>query len=255
MKKGLFLFSELLRRDLSSRYAGSAGGPLWALLHPLILCVLYSFVFAVVIRLQPPPGFPGSYAEFLLAGLLPWIGFQEALARSTTSVSDQGHLVKKLRFPVELLVASSAGAALVLQIASLAVLGVFVLVSGRGTLQPLALVAAFAFELVLLAGPCLLLASLNVLFRDLAQMVPPVLMIVMYVTPILYPESLVPAPLAPLLAANPVRDLVALYRTGLFGGAWPPPARLLAWSAGFALLALFCHRVFRRSRPVFADLL
>jgi len=251
----LFLFSELLRRDLSTRYAGTFGGTLWALLHPVILCALYSFVFVVVIRLSPPPGFPASYAEFLLAGLLPWLGFQEALARSTTSVSDQGHLVKKLRFPVELLVASSAAAALVLQLAGLAVLGGFVLVTGRGDVRPLVLLAALAFETVLLAGPCLLLAALNVFFRDLSQLVSPLLMVVLYLTPILYPASLIPEPLAPLLAMNPVSDLVALFRAALFGGPLPPPLRLAAWTGAFLLLAAASLGFFRRSRRVFSDLL
>lgn len=255
MRRNVFLFSELLRRDLSSRYAGSFGGPLWALLNPVILCVLYSFVFAVVIRLQPPPGFPGSYAEFLLAGLLPWLGVQEAMARATTSVSDQGHLVKKLRFPVELLVASSAAAALVLQLVGLAVLGGFVLVSGRGTAQPLVFATALGFEILFLAGPCLLLAALNVFFRDLAQLVGPLLMIVLWMSPILYPASILPSFLAPLLAFNPVADLVSLFRASLFGGPIPPAARLLAWSAGFLAVAVLCHRLFRRTRPVFSDLL
>lgn len=255
VRRSIFLFSELLRRDLSTRYAGSFGGPLWALFNPLILCALYSFVFAVVIRLAPPPGFAGSYAEFLLGGLLPWLGFQEAIARSTTSIAEQGHLVKKLRFPVEVLVASSAAAALVLQLVGLAVLGTFVLVTGRGELHPAVFLLALAFEIVLLAGPCLLLATLNVFFRDLSQLVSPLLMIVLYLTPILYPSSLLPAPLAPFLAINPVADLVALFRASLFGGALPPAARLLAWSGAFLLFAFICHRLFRRSRPVFSDLL
>ena len=255
MRRNVFLFSELLRRDLSTRYAGSFGGPLWALLNPIILCVLYSFVFAVVIRLQPPPGFAGSYAEFLLAGLLPWLGMQEAVARATTSISEQGHLVKKLRFPVELLVASSAAAAIVLQIVGLAVLGGFVVVSGRGAAQPLVFAAALAFEIVLLVGPCLLVATLNVFFRDLAQLVGPLLMIVLYLTPILYPTSLIPSALAPFLALNPVADLVSLFRASLFGGPIPPAARLLGWTAAFLLLAFLCHRIFSRSRPVFSDLL
>lgn len=255
MRRSVFLFSELLRRDLSTRYAGSFGGPLWALLNPVILCVLYSFVFAFVIRLQPPAGFPGSYAEFLLGGLLPWLGMQEAVARSTTSISEQGHLVKKLRFPVELLVASSAAAALVLQLVGLAVLGGFVIASGRGAAQPLVFTAALAFEVVLLAGPCLLLATLNVFFRDLAQLVGPLLTVVLFTTPILYPSSLVPSLLAPLLPLNPVADLVSLYRASLFGGPIPPAARLLAWTAAFLLAAVLCHRLFRRSRPAFSDLL
>jgi lipopolysaccharide transport system permease protein len=255
VRRSVFLFSELLRRDLSTRYAGSFGGPLWALLNPLILCVLYGFVFAVVIRLQPPPGFPGSYAEFLLAGLLPWLGFQEAIFRSTISISEQGHLVKKLRFPVELLVASSAAAALVLQLVAFAVLGGFVVASGRGVAQPLVFAVALAFEIVLLAGPCLLFATLNVFFRDLSQLVSPLLTIVLWMSPILYPSSLLPSYLAPYLAFNPVADLVSLFRASLFGGPVPAAGRLLAWAAAFLLVAFFCHRLFRRSRPVFADLL
>lgn len=255
MKQAIFLLSELLRRDLSTRYAGSFGGPLWALLNPLILCALYSFVFVAVLKQPPPAGFGGSYAEFLLAGLLPWLGFQEAVSRSTTSVSEQGHLVKKLQFPVELLVASSVAAALVLELVGLGVFTMAVLVLGRGEFHPGVLVLALVFEVVLLAGPCLLLATLNVFFRDLAQLISPVLMVVLYATPILYPASLIPPFAAPILAANPVADLVSLFRASLFGGPLPPTGRLLFWTAAALAFAIASHRLFRRSRPVFSDLL
>jgi ABC-type polysaccharide/polyol phosphate export permease len=255
VRRAIFLFSELLRRDLLTRYAGSFGGPLWALLNPLILCALYSFVFVAVIRLPPPAGFGGSYAEFLLAGLLPWLGFSEAVSRSTSSIAEQGHLVKKLQFPVELLVASSAAAALVLELVGLGVFATAVLVLGRGELHPGLLFLAFAFEVALLAGPCLLLATLNVFFRDLAQLISPVLLVVLYATPILYPASMIPSFAAPVLAVNPVADLVALFRASLFGGPPPPAWRLLAWTAAALVFAAFSHRLFRRSRPVFSDLL
>ena len=99
MKNKLFLLSELLRRDLAARYAGSFAGPFWAILNPAVMCALYAFVFAAVFKIPAPAGFRGAYVEFLLAGLLPWLGVQEAIMRATTSVSDQAHLVKKLRFP------------------------------------------------------------------------------------------------------------------------------------------------------------
>ena len=255
VRRAIFLFSELLRRDLSTRYAGSFGGPLWALLNPLILCGLYTFVFVAVLRLPAPAGFGGSYAEFLLAGLLPWLGFQEAVSRSTTSIAEQGHLVKKLQFPVELLVASSVAAALVLELVGIGLLAVAVLVLGSGELHPAVFLLALAFEVVLLSGPCLLLATLNVFFRDLAQLITPILMVVLYLTPILYPASFVPAFAAPILALNPVADLVALFRASLYGGALPPAGRILGWSLAFFLLAAVCLRLFRRSRPLFSDLL
>ncbi|MFI5182288.1 MAG: ABC transporter permease [Thermoanaerobaculia bacterium] len=255
MTRTIFLFSELLRRDLSTRYAGSFGGPLWALLNPLILCTLYSFVFVMVLKIPPPAGFGGSYAEFLLAGLLPWLGFQEAVSRSTTSIAEQGHLVKKLQFPVELLVASSIAAALVLELAGVCIFAAAALVLGRGEIHPTIFFLALAFEVLLLAGPCLLLATLNVFFRDLTQLISPILLVVLYVTPILYPASLLPSWAAPVLAINPVADLVTLFRASLFGGPLPPAWRLLVWSAAAFVFGIACHRLFRRSRPVFADLL
>lgn len=255
VRRAIFLFSELLRRDLSTRYAGSFGGPLWALLNPLILCGLYTFLFVAVLKTQPPAGFGGSYAEFLLAGLLPWLGFQEAVSRSTTSIAEQGHLVKKLQFPVELLVASSVGAALVLELVGIGVLAAAILVLGHGEIRPAVFVLALAFEVVLLAGPCLLLATLNVFFRDLGQMISPILMAVLYLSPILYPASLLPSFAAPALAVNPVADLVALFRASLFGGPLPPAGRLLGWTVAFLLFAAASHRLFRRSRPLFSDLL
>ncbi len=255
MKNKIFLLSELLRRDLAARYAGSFAGPFWAVLNPAIVCALNAFVFAYVIKLKPPDGFGGTYVEFLLAGILPWLGVQEALVRGTTSVTDQAHLVKKLRFPVALLTLSSVAAALVIQAIGIALLTAFLLAAGRGAVNLPLLVAAFAFELLLLAGPALILASLNPFFRDLAQILPPFLMIAFYVTPILYPESLVPAWAAPVLAVNPLRDAVGLFRAALFGMPAPPWHRLAAEIAAFIVLGFAGRQLYRRLRPAFADLL
>ncbi len=255
MKNKIFLLSELLRRDLSARYAGSFAGLFWAVLNPAITCALYAFVFAYVIGLRPPEGFAGTYVEFLLAGMLPWLGMNEAIVRGTTSVSDQGHLVKKLRFPVALLTVSSVGAALVIQTIGVALLTLFLVVTGRGSIHPLLLVAAFAFELLVLAGPSIVLASLNPFFRDLAQILPPFLMVAFYVTPILYPESLVPKWAAPALAVNPLRDVVALFRAALFGMPVPSLRRLGVETAAFIVLAFAGRQLYRRLRPAFADLL
>ena len=255
MKNKLFLLSELLRRDLAARYGGSFAGPLWAVLNPAVFCALNAFVFAYVIRIPPPAGFQGGYVEFLLAGLLPWLGVQEAVMRATVSVTDQAHLVKKLRFPIHLLTASAVGAALFVQLVGLGALTGFLLVTGRGSVNVGLLVAAFAFECLLLAGPTLILASLNVFFRDLAQLLPPFLMVTFYLSPIIYPESMVPRVAAPFLVFNPLRDLLALFRAALFGAPLPPFGRLAIWSALLAVVGFVGVRLFRRCRPSFADLL
>lgn len=255
MKNKLFLLSELLRRDLAARYAGSFAGPLWAVLNPAVVCGLYAFVFVVVLKLPPPEGFRGTYVEFLLAGVLPWMGVQEAITRATTVVADQAHLVKKLRFPIEMLVASAVGAALVIEAAGIALFTIYLVVSGRGAVRPGVLLVAFAFQLLLLAGPALILAALNVFFRDLSQILPPFLMIGFYLTPILYPEEKVPHLAARFLVLNPLRDLVALFRTALFDAPAPPIGRVAAWSLVLVVVGFAGARLFRRCRPSFADLL
>jgi ABC-type polysaccharide/polyol phosphate export permease len=227
----------------------------WAVLNPAVFCALNAFVFAFVIKMRPPADFHGGYVEFLLAGLLPWLGVQEAVMRATVSVSDQAHLVKKMRFPVQLLTASAVGAALVVQAIGMSLLTGFLLVAGRGSVNAGLLVAAFAFECLLLAGPALVLASLNVFFRDLAQILPPFLMIAFYLSPIIYPESMVPRFAAPFLAFNPLRDLLTLFRAALFGSPLPPLGRIAAWSVILAVVGFLGVRLFRRSRPSFADLL
>jgi ABC-type polysaccharide/polyol phosphate export permease len=212
-------------------------------------------VFSVVLKASPPAGFPGSYPEFLLAGLLPWLGVQEAVTRGSGSVTEHGHLVKKQKFPLETLVVSSVGAALVLQLAAVALLGVFVAVRGRASLSPVPLAGEFLFELVLLAGPVFVLSALQVFFRDLPHVLVPALSILFYLTPILYPESLVPAAYAKWLAWNPLRDLVALFRAGLYGTPAPSAARLALWTLVFCVLGFAGRSFFRRARRSFADVL
>ena len=108
---------------------------------------------------------------------------------------------------------------------------------------------------LVLTGPAFALAAVSVLFRDLAQLITPLLTVVFYLTPILYPEALVPPGLAWALDANPVRDVAGLFRAGLLGTEVPPAGRILVWAAVFAVLAFLGHRFFERSRKVFADVL
>jgi ABC-type polysaccharide/polyol phosphate export permease len=255
VKRNAYLLFELVRRDLSVRYAGSFGVAGWALLNPLILCALYSFVFSLVVRIPPPSGFRGTYAEFLLAGLLPWLGLQDALVRGASSITDQSHLVKKMAFPVPLLVAAGVLSALLLQTAGLVVFGGVSAGFGAGEVRLLPLAAGFALQLLLLAGPALALAAGSVLFRDLAQLIPPLMTVGFYLTPVLYPEALVPPGLAWALDLNPARDVVALFRAGLIGTEAPPLPRLGLWVAVSGVLAFLGHGFFERSRKVFADVL
>jgi lipopolysaccharide transport system permease protein len=183
------------------------------------------------------------------------MGIQEAVSRGSASITEHAHLVKKLRFPLESLVVSSLSAALLLQAASIGLLVCFVAVSGHGTLRPELLAGAFLLEGLLLLGPVFALAALQVFFRDLSQLLAPALSILFYMTPILYPDTLVPERYRRWLELNPFRDLIALFRAGLYGTPPPPLGRLLVWGALFLVLAFAGHFFFRRSRRSFVDLL
>lgn len=249
-----FLLTELVRRDLTARFAGSMGGPLWLLLNPLIFGAIYGFVFALILRTTPPAGFPG-YAVFLLSGLLPWLGFQEAIVRATSAVTEHAHLVKKLPFPPALLVVSSLVSALVIQAAGVGLIALYLVVSGHASLKPAQLLLAFGLEVLLLLGPAFILSALQVFVRDLVQILGPVMTILFYLTPIVYPASLVPQPYAGWMALNPARDLITLFRAGLCGTELPPFPRLAAWALASVVLAWLGERFFRRCQRSFSDLL
>ena len=148
----MFLLSELVRRDLAARYAGSFAGVFWTLLNPALTCALYGFVFSAVVRIPPPEGFAGSYLEFLLAGLIPWIGIQEALTRSATSVTDHANLVRKQVFPVHYLPIASLAGAVFLQAAAVAVVALGLAFFGEGSVRLVPLAGAFLLEFLVVLG-------------------------------------------------------------------------------------------------------
>lgn len=249
-----FLLRELVRRDFQGRYAGSLLGFVWSFVQPLFLLGLYYFVFATVLKIPLYGERTDNFALFLFAGLLPWMAFQEGVSRGTTAVTDNAVLVKKLTFPSEILVVAVTLAALLHEgIAAVVFLAV---VAFTGQLAPLSLpwlLLAVPLQLALTLGLGLLLASLNVLFRDISQLLGMGMMAWFFLTPIVYPLGQVPERLQPWIAANPLTVLVSLYRLAFFGGE-PMPAWHLAWLGGLAVgLAVGGLALFRRLKPIFVD--
>jgi lipopolysaccharide transport system permease protein len=249
------LLANFFTREVTTRYLGSATGLAWAILHPLALLGVYHFVFTTVFRAG---NFDGkSFLLFVAVALWPWLAAQEGLARATVSLAGYAALIRKVAFPHEIVVYASVGATLALQFAGYVVVLVALKVFGEpvrfeGLLLavPLWIVLAIA-----VTGLALVLSALQVFIRDVEHVLVPVLMITMYLTPILYPLTLVPESVRPWVAANPFGWLVARLRDALIDG------RLgLEWSDAVALvaaLALFFggRWVFRRLSPHFEDFL
>jgi lipopolysaccharide transport system permease protein len=247
------LFTNFFRRELFARYLGSITGLAWAFLHPLALLAVYHFVFTTVFRTGPLNG--KSFLTFVAVALWPWLAAQEALQRGTISIGGYAGLIRKVAFPHELIVYASVAATIVLQFVGylvvlvvLAAFGEPVHFEGLALALPLWIVLAVA-----ITGLALALAALQVFIKDVEHILMPVLMILMYLTPILYPVSLVPERMKPWVAANPFGYLVDRLRDALLEGSLA-----VGWGDAVAVvlaLALFAggRWMFLRLSPHFED--
>jgi ABC-type polysaccharide/polyol phosphate export permease len=251
----VFLLKEMVVRDIRARYAGSSLGLAWAFALPVLWMLLYTAVFGLILGAPLPPGF-ANFPEFLVAGLLPWMAFSEGISRSASALHDNASMVKKTVFPLETLILSVVLAAVVNEVIALAIYAVFVAALGHLSLPWLLLaVPALLAQTLLTFGLGCVAATLTVFVRDTVQALGVALTVLFYATPIVYPASLVPARLRPILAANPIAHLVEWYR-GAFTLHTAPDAMSILYvtvcAAGSAVLGA---ALFARARPHFADLI
>ncbi|HET9795467.1 MAG TPA: ABC transporter permease [Thermoanaerobaculia bacterium] len=253
----LYLLSELVVRDLRSRYVGSFLGPVWALLAPLAWVVIYTFVFSVVLKI-PLSGEPAGvvFPEYLLAGFIPWLAVQEGLMRSSTCLTDNSAMVKKAVFPKQTLVATVVLSAVVNELIGLFLYSAYLAWRGHFSPRWAALVVPLlAAQILATYGIGCLLAGLQVFLRDTAQVAGLALAMVGFLTPIFYPVSFVPVRFRWVVSANPVAHLIEGFRDALFRHTLPgagSAAFLLVFSAAAAMLGSL---LFVKAEPHFADLL
>jgi ABC-type polysaccharide/polyol phosphate export permease len=247
------LFRNFFRRELVSRYLGSVTGLAWALIHPVALLAVYHFVFTSVFRAT---GFAGaSFVAFVAVALWPWLAAQEAIQRGTTSLAGYAGLIRKVAFPHEIAVYASVAATLVLQFAGYVVVLALLRIAGEPVRLEGLLVAVplWIVMAIAVAGIALLLSALQVFIRDVEHVLMPVLMILMYVTPVLYPLTLVPEHLRGLVAANPFTWLVGRLRDALLDGRLAlVPGDAVALGVALAIFAAG-RWVFLRLSPHFED--
>ena len=251
------LILSLARRDLLARYRGSALGMLWAILTPIVMIAIFTFIFAGIFGARfGARGSTWDYALYLFCGLLPWTMFQETVQRSSTTIVEHTNLVKRVVFPLETLPVSQALSALGNQLfGTVALLLATALIHRELHLTVLWLPVLLIPQLVGTFGAAWLVASLGVFFRDIAQGITLVLMAWMYLTPIIYPESIVPERYRAFINANPFTSLVRSYRR-IFLEGLPPDWSSLAYLTVVALvLFVFGYWWFAKTRRNFADVI
>lgn len=246
-----------VRRDIRGRYAASVMGLSWAIIQPLALLALYTFVFAYVLRIRlGGSGSTAGFAVYLICGMLPWLAFAEGLGRSATVILEHTHLIKKVVFPAEILPAYVVVSALVMQLVGLVLLLAGVGLFYRGPRWPLILLPVIiVLQFLLTMGLGWFLASVNVFLRDVGQALGLILTIWMFLTPIFYPTELVPDRVRWLFPLNPMFHAVQAYRRIVLDQQ-PPDANHLAVLAAMALTAFLAgHWFFHRSKHAFVDVL
>ncbi len=261
------LWRALMMRDFRGKYAASFMGVFWSVVNPLLLLGIFTFVFTAIfrIRLGEEPGFANN-ALYIFCGVLPWIAFQESLQRSTTVLIEQKNLVTRVKFPSGVLPAAVIGSSMLGMLIGMVVLfGAVIFMTGRLPATALAIPLLIVLQAAFTLGLGWLAASLNVFFRDLQQLVPVLLLVWMYGTPIFYSPSMVPRTLNLggiqldnvhlFLTVNPMHHLIAAYRAILLEGAMPPVANVAYLVAFSAVCLVVGGLAFRWGRSSFADVL
>lgn len=251
------LILPLARRELAARYRGSALGLVWAILTPIVMIVIFTFIFAEIFNARfARGGSSWDYALYLFCGLLPWTAFQEALQLSSNTIVAHANLVKRVVFPLETLPVAQTLAALTGQLCGTVALVVATVILRR-ELHPtmLYLPVLLVPQLLATLGAAWFVASLGVFIRDTAQAIGLALLAWMYLTPIIYPETLVPARYRDLVNLNPFTPLVRSYRNIMLDGLAPDWPGLAYFTAFAVAVFISGYWWFARTRKNFADVI
>ena len=249
------LIQSLVARELKARYRGSVLGFFWSFFNPLLLLLVYTFVFKYVM-VPPQLNEISNYSLFMFCGLLPWTWFSTSLVESSNVLISGGNLIKKVMFPAEILPMVTVLANLVHFLFGLPILVAF-LIYFDAPLQISELVwfpVVVAVQLLLSLALALILSALTVHFRDIKDILSNLMTLWFFATPIIYYWKTAPPRLKPLLDLNPFTHLAISYQEILyFEGDFGHLKWLLALGVGSALLFLFAYFLFDRLRDSFAE--
>ena len=253
------LIRQLSWREIETRYRGSLLGVLWSFLNPICMLAVFTFVFAIVLRARWGQGQQTSTAEFALvifAGLTTFNLFAEVVGRAPMLVTSQPNLVKKVVFPLEILPIVALLSALFQAGIAAVILIAFQIAVGSGfhptaLLLPILIIPLCLFTL----GLAWFLAALGVYVRDVGQVMGLVITALMFLSPIFYPSTSLPAWIRPFAAENPLALSIESVRDAVVFGFLPNPLLLILGIAGGLAVAALGYTFFQKTRKGFADVL
>lgn len=251
------LFIDLTGREIRSRFLQSGAGWFWLLITPVLLLLVYAFVFGVIFQARAPEDLQVPFAVWLAVALWPWLAFSDGVQRGSHGILQNAALVSKVAIRRELLVISAQTAAFVLQLVGYGVVLVVVhattaSLTWSGLLYAIPIIATLYLFSV---GLALLLSGVQVFVRDIEQILPTLFMFWFFLTPIIYAPELLPDEIAQWIFLNPMTWWVEELRAAMFEGKiWPDVSFVyMLLTGGLALLAGLA--VFRRLSSHFEDFL
>lgn len=247
----------LFLREIRSTFLNSVSGPAWLLVTPVLLLLVYTFVFGVIFRARVPQDLEASFVAWLAIALWPWLAFSDGILKGSQAIGRHRALISKVAVPRSLLTASTLSAAFVLQLCGyLIVLGIVAATGtnlhwASGPYVFLLLVILYVFSL----GLGLMLSALQVFIRDFEQLLPTALMFWFFLTPILYVPEMLPDPGAFFLTFNPMTWFIEELRAAFFQDKWFPDHIFLGLVTGSILSLWAGKNIFDRLSPHFEDFL
>ena len=252
MNKHYFeLTRELTTREIKARYKQSILGYAWVILNPLFQMLVMAFVFSHIIRF-PTVGTP--YTVFLYACLLPWILFANSLVGATNSLVSSANLIKKIYFPREIFVISTILSKIVDFLLASTVFVIFLFFAHTPlTFNLLWVIPIFIIQQIFTYGLSLILAAINLFYRDIQYVLSLILTVGMYLTPVIYPTEIFPTEYRWIFQLNPMAVIINAYRESILSGGMPNLVSLGIAFVVSSLITFVGYRLFKRLEGVFAD--
>lgn len=242
-------------REFQSKYRNSILGAAWTVLNPLAMIIVYTVIFSQIMRAKlPGVDSAFAYSIYLCAGIFTWGLFAEIVGRSQNVFIDHANLLKKLSFPrlcLPIIVVSSASLNFAIVFG---LFTVFLVFTGNFPGLPfLALVPVLVVEIAFAIGLGIVLGVLNVFFRDVGQLFGVVLQFWFWLTPIVYPITILPERMQALMHFNPMLSVITAYQTILVHGAWPRWTSLWPTVVLAVALCAWGMRLFRKRSGEMVD--
>ncbi len=248
----------MAKREIVERYAGQLFGVMWAVIHPVFIMGVYVFIFAYIIKMKigGTQDLPLDYTTYLLAGLIPWMCFQESMSKASVVIVNNANLVKQVVFPIEVLPIKVVIASIFSMLISLLILMLYVLMVNRSIpVTYLLLPVLLMIQMALMIGINYLLSAIGAYFRDVKDVVQVFNTIGLYLVPIFYLPDQVPSIFRPLLYCNPFSYVIWCYQDILYFG------RVEHWWSWLLLVGITAiaflggYRIFRKLKTMFGNVL